>query len=240
MKFSLLIITFNELVSSKIILPRINKNLFHEIIVVDGGSTDGTIAFMRKENFKVIVQDKIKLPWYNFAKKQTNIAKEVSLGVNNASGDVIILFTPDGNMLPEKLDELVEISKKGYDLVCVSRYKDGAKSLDDTYISSFGNYFFTNLVNLLFGSNYTDVLGGYKAVRKKIWDFINVENKMLVSFGTQLSIVCAKNKLNITEISGDEPKRIAGKSSTNTIINGIIELFTILQAFLKEDLYRFK
>ena len=101
MKFTLLIITLNEIESSKIIVPQIDKNLFHEIIVIDGGSSDGTIEYM-KNDFKVIVQNKMQIPWYNFA-KQTKIASGVAQGIEASTEDVLILFTPDGNMIPQNL-----------------------------------------------------------------------------------------------------------------------------------------
>ena len=69
-------------------------------------------------------------------------------------------------MIPEKLPDLLKKTKEGYDLVCVSRYKDGAKSFDDTPLTAFGNWFFTKLVNLLFRGNFTDLMGGYKCVKK--------------------------------------------------------------------------
>ena len=173
-----------------------------------------------------------------FRKKQTKIASGVAQGIEASTGDVLILFTPDGNMIPQKLKPLIEKSNQGYDLVCVSRYKDDAKSFDDNFISGFGN-FFTSLVNLLFKGNFTDVLGGYKAVKKEIWCKIQSKNKLLVSFGTQISIACAKNKLKYCEIPGDEPKRLGGKSSTHVIINGLIELYTILRAFVLKNEYKF-
>lgn len=239
MKFTLLIITLNEIESSKIIIPQIDKSLFHEILVIDGGSTDGTIEFMKENNFKVIIQNQIEIPWYNFAKKQTKIASGVAQGIEASTGDILILFTPDGNMMPQKLKDLIKTSKQGYDLVCVSRYKDDAKSMDDNIVSGFGNFFFTFLVNILFNGNFTDVLGGYKAVKKELWEKVNKNNKLLVSFGTQISIACAKNNLKYSEIPGDEPKRLGGKSSTSIFVNGCIELYTILKAFIFKNEYKF-
>ena len=73
-------------------------------------------------------------------------------------------------MIPELLPNLINKAKEGHDLVCVSRYKDGAVSHDDTLISGFGNWLFTKLVNILFGGKFTDVLGGYKCVKKNLYN----------------------------------------------------------------------
>ena len=58
MSFSLVILTLNEIVGCKLIIPRINKSLFNELICIDGGSNDGTIEYLRAEGFSVTVQDK--------------------------------------------------------------------------------------------------------------------------------------------------------------------------------------
>ena len=51
------------------------------------------------------------------------------LGIKKAKFDnIIIPFTPDGNMMPKHLPELVKTIKKGYKMVIVSRYKDNAKA----------------------------------------------------------------------------------------------------------------
>ena len=45
LKTTLFIPVLNELEGSKIIMPRIKKEWFDEIIVVDGGSNDGTVEY---------------------------------------------------------------------------------------------------------------------------------------------------------------------------------------------------
>ena len=77
------------------------------------------------------------------------------LGIKKAKFDnIIIPFTPDGNMMPKHLPELVKTIKKGYKMVIVSRYKDNARSYDDTWITGFGNFMtfiqklFLNLISI--------------------------------------------------------------------------------------------
>lgn len=241
MNFSLVLLTLNEIVGCKLIIPRIDKSLFKELISIDGGSTDGTIEYLRNEGFKVIVQDK-KYSKFRINRVQKKISDAYMMGIRAATSDyVVIPFTPDNNMIPEKLGKLVETAKEGHELVCVSRYKDGAKSLDDTVVTSFGNWMFTTIVNILFGGKFTDVLGGYKCVKRDLYDRLGINNETArVSVHTQLAIGCLRNNIPYIDIPGDEPKRVAGHSSVNVLINGMSEVITISEAFFNRSIYKIK
>jgi len=241
MNFSLVLLTLNEIVGCKLIIPRIDKSLFKELICIDGGSTDGTIEYLRNKGFKVIVQDK-KYSKFRINRVQKKISDAYMMGIRAATSDyVVIPFTPDNNMIPEKLGKLVETAKEGHELLCVSRYKDGAKSLDDTVVTSFGNWMFTTIVNILFGGKFTDVLGGYKCVKRDLYDRLGINNETArVSVHTQLAIGCLRNNIPYIDIPGDEPKRVAGHSSVNVLINGMSEVITILEAFFNRSIYKIK
>ena len=55
MKTTLLIPTVNEIEGMKIIMPRIKKEWVDEILIVDGGSTDGTLEYARSHPDYVVV-----------------------------------------------------------------------------------------------------------------------------------------------------------------------------------------
>jgi hypothetical protein len=84
-----------------------------------------------------------------------------------ASGDVIIEFNPDGNSIPDDIPRIIAKINEGYDLVIGSRYREGAKSDDDDWLTAAGNWMFTRIVNLLFGTQYTDSLVGFRAYRRE-------------------------------------------------------------------------
>src|SRR5439155_781625 len=156
MKVTLLALTLNEIDGVKAILPRIPRDLVDQFLVVDGGSTDGTIEWARAQRYPVHVQ---RRPGIRFAYLEALPLIE---------GDVIISLSPDGNCDPAVLPRLIDKMRQGYDLVIGSRYLDGARSEDDDLVTAFGNWLFTRTVNLLYGARYTDVMVIYRAFTKSL------------------------------------------------------------------------
>ncbi|HYB55120.1 MAG TPA: glycosyltransferase, partial [Alphaproteobacteria bacterium] len=56
MKVSLVALTLNEVEGVKAILPRIRPEWYDQLVVVDGGSTDGTLEWCREHGYEVFVQ----------------------------------------------------------------------------------------------------------------------------------------------------------------------------------------
>lgn len=210
MKVTLLIPTLNEIGGMKEIMPKVKKDWFDQILVIDGGSTDGTIEYCKENGYPLLIQ------------KRKGIRHAYIETMPFIEGDVVITFSPDGNSIPELIPPLVEKMKEGFDMVIVSRYAEGAKSYDDDYITAFGNWMFTNLINFLFGSSYTDAMVMFRAWRKEIFYDLNLDKdisysreekifRTLIGVEPLLSVRCAKRKLKCADIPGDEPPRLSGK-----------------------------
>ena len=219
---TLIIFSLNEIDGMKAIMPRIKPEWVDELLIVDGGSKDGTIEYAREHGYDIFVQEK----------KGAGAAFLES--VARAKGDIIIIFSPDGNSIPEKIPELIAKMKEGYDIVIVSRYLDGARSEDDDAVTAFGNWMFTRLINVCFGLRITDSLVMYRAYRKDIVKQLDVSAEV-VSWGTQILARAARRKLRIGEIPGDEPPRIGGVRKMHPIKNGISELCMIISEFFRKD-----
>jgi glycosyltransferase involved in cell wall biosynthesis len=210
MKVTLLIPTLNEIEGMQVIMPRIRREWYDQLLVVDGNSTDGTIEYARAQGHTVVVQKK----------KGFRYAFEESFPY--IEGDIVITFSPDGNSIPELIPPLKEKMKEGYDMVIVSRYAEGAKSEDDNLLTTFGNWMFTRLINLLHGGTYTDTLVIFRAFKRELFTTLDLledesyrpEKLFLTNLCVEplLSIRCAKKRLKLCDIPGDEPKRIGGKS----------------------------
>lgn len=220
MKTTLIAPTLNEINAVQAVLPQVRKTNVDEIIVVDGGSTDGTVEYCKANGYFVLEQ------------KGKGYGAAVREAVKIAKGDIVIEFPPDGNSLAEKIPELVREVQKGYDLVIVSRYKDGAKSYDDDPITAFGNKLFTFLINRLFGTHYTDVLVGYRAYVKERFFMLQMNTDGL-SWPAQSAIQFARRGLRVGEIPGDEPKRIGGRRKMRVIGTGVEILYLVVREYLE-------
>ena len=214
-----MIFALNEIEGMKAVLPRIRKEWLDEILVIDGGSTDGSIEYCRSLGLNVLVQ------------KKNGAVNGLREGFEAIGSDYVITFSPDNNMIPEILPALIAKLREGYDMVIVSRYLNGAKSADDSLVSGFGNWLFTGMVNVLFGARYTDVLGFYRGYRVDLLRELDVD--LTTAIDTILCIRCTQNKLKVCEIPGDEPKRIGGTTKRSIIYHGWVELVTIMSEFLK-------
>lgn len=225
---TLLIPTLNEIDGMREILPRIKREWVNQILVVDGRSKDGTADYARQQGCEVYVQ------------KERGLRKAYNEAWPLIRGDIVITFSPDGNCIPELIHPLIEKMKEGYDMVIVSRYLDGVKSEDDTWVTHCGNWFFTNImINALHGSHYTDTLGMYRAYKTKLFYELGIdrddaypqEKFLFTVMGCEplISVRMAKRKLKVTEIPGDEPKRPGGQSKLQIIRWGAAYVFQLIR-----------
>lgn len=228
MKVTLLIPTLNEIDGIKEVMPKVKKEWVDQILVVDGQSTDGTAECARQMGYDVVIQ------------KKMGMRHAYMEALPHVKGDAVLTFSPDGNSIPELIPACIAKLKEGYDMVIVSRYKDGAKSYDDDEITSFGNWLFTTLIGLLHGFPYTDAMVIYRAYRKDLIaeldldkdESFETEEKMfstVVSWEPLLSIRAAKRKLKIAEIPGDEPARDKGERKLQVMRWGAAYMFEVFR-----------
>lgn len=228
MKTTLVVATLNEIIGMNQIMPKVPREWFDQILVLDGGSTDGTIEKARELGYEVYVQ------------KQRGLRHAYAEALPLIKGDILITFSPDGNCVIEELPKLIAKMREGWDMVICSRYLDGATSDDDDPITAFGNWVFTKTVNVLFRAHYTDMMVIYRAYTKKLIYDLELEKdegyaaaertfSTNISWEPLLSIRAAKAKAKVTEIPGDEPKRIGGTRKLQVIRWGAAFIYQIVQ-----------
>ena len=57
MKVRIILATLNEIDGMKLIMPRIQREWYDQLIVIDGGSTDGTLEYCRDNGHFVKIQE---------------------------------------------------------------------------------------------------------------------------------------------------------------------------------------
>jgi len=205
---TLFIPTLNEEDGMRAIMPRVRPEWVDQVLVVDGNSTDGTVAYARSMGYDVIVQSK------------RGLRHAYTEGFAQVRGEYVLTFSPDGNCVPELIPELIVKVREGYDMVIASRYTGGAVSEDDDRLTRIGNWGFTTLINLLFGSRYTDAMIIYRIYRTSLFYELDLHKdesyategtfRTIMGIEPLLSVRAAKRRLRVTEIPGDEPKRLWG------------------------------
>jgi len=216
---SLIITTLNEIDGIKKILPEIKKEWVDEIIIIDGGSTDGTVEKSKEMGFKVIKQ---KIPGYGGA---------VLTGIEESTGDKIIIFGSDGSNETSEIPQLVEKSLEGFDQITISRFGKTSINEDAGIIDGFGNKIFTFVTNIIFGGKLTDTLSSSRLFTRKAILEIKL-NELSLCAVEQISARGMKRKQLFYEIVGNERARIGGERKMQRISTGTSLVSLIIKEFI--------
>lgn len=212
---TLVVLTLNEIDGVTDVFPKLPLHVLDEVLVIDGGSTDGTLAFFEARGVHVIRQ------------ARRGRGEAFRLAVQHARNDWLIFFSPDGNEDPEDIPRLIDGLVAGHDMVIASRFMAGARSEDDDKFlfgsRRWGNLLFTWLVNVLCGgrTRIHDTINGYRAITRAAFARLHPDaDGYAIEF--QMSIRALQLRLRVLEIPTQESPRIGrGVSKLNAIPVGL-------------------
>lgn len=217
---TLVLLTLNEIEGLRAVFDRIPRDAVDEVLGIDGGSTDGTVEFLRERGVRVVRQ------------QGKGRGSAMILGGQLASGDAVIFFSPDGNEDPRDIPKIVERLAEGYDLVIASRFLPGSQSDDSDdplRIRRLGDRTFTALVNRLWrGPKLTDVINGYRGVRRSVMERLNLD-ATYYEIEMQMTIRCKKLRCRISEIPTIESPRAGGRTKSKTWKMGVLFVRAIVR-----------
>ena len=226
-----------------VVIPTLNeaRNLPHvfealpgnvdEIIVVDGHSVDDTLAVARrlKPEARIVLQTR------------TGKGNAIACGCVAATGDIIALIDADGSTNAAEIPRFVSALLAGADFAKGTRFAGDGGSEDITRLRGFGNRLLTSLVNLLYGTSYTDLCYGFNVFWKKHLSVLELDATTILPPGdcghlwgdgfeieTLINIRVAAANLSVIEVPSFERSRIYGVSNLSAFSDGLRVLRTVL------------
>jgi glycosyltransferase involved in cell wall biosynthesis len=215
---SVVVPTLNEAANIPYVFETI-PDWVHEVILVDGHSTDGTVAVAQRlrPDVRVIHQD------------GTGKGAAMAAGCTAATGGIIVLIDADGSTDGSEMQTFVSALAAGADFAKGSRFAHGGGSSDITWPRRLGNRMLDLLVNRIYGTHFTDLCYGYNAFWAKHRDAI-VADWEGFEVETLMNLRAAKAGLRIQEIPSHERSRIHGTSNLQVLRDG----WRVLKVIVKE------
>jgi hypothetical protein len=217
---------FNEAQSLPAVLGEVPPDvagLVTHILVIDDGSRDGTAGVARKLGAHVV-----SLPVHSGqgAALQTGYLIGERLGV-----DIVVTLDADGQHDPAQMIRLVEpIVRDSADIVVGSRRM--VEQDQGSRARNAGITVFTRLINLIGGTDISDIANGYRAIRaSRLAEMAFTEDQF---HNPELLIGAARAGLRVLEVPVTIRRRTAGASKKGTNLRyGIGFLRVMLKSWLR-------
>ena len=205
MKKSIIIPCYNEINNISKVIDKVLSKIEADdnIIVVDDGSSDGTVQYLaniKNEKIKVIFNGQ------NFGK---GFALRTAFKEKEYLKDLVLIQDADLEYSPDDYEKLLlPFRETNADIVYGSRFLGGSKYQRIHFFWHFlANKILTFITNIFTNLNMTDMETGYKVFKKSV--LLNLDLKEN-SFGIEpeITIKLARKKLKFYEV----PVSYAGRS----------------------------
>jgi glycosyltransferase involved in cell wall biosynthesis len=232
--------------SVSVVIPTLNeeRNLPHvfaklpaditQVVLVDGGSVDRTVEVARELRPDIVV----------VRQTRTGKGNALACGFQACTGDIIVMIDADGSTDPAEIPLFVEKLIGGDDFVKGSRFSHGGHSHDITALRKLGNDGLNMVVNVLFGTRFTDLCYGYNAFWRSVVPVLDLPDTGLprradgtkhwgdgFEIETMINIRAAVDGMKVGEVGSVEHRRIHGVTNLNTFSDGFRVLRTIFNEY---------
>ena len=207
------------------------KDTVSLVILVDDGSTDGTLEVARQLGLEIFVHNRN----YGYGANQKTCYAEAL----RAGADIVVMVHPDYQYDPRLVPEIIEPIVRGEaDVVFGSRLKSGsALAQGMPWWKYFSNRFLTNLENRVFGLALSEFHTGYRAFRREVLETVNVAlNSDSFIFDQEIVAQVVASGFRITEIA--VPTRYFPEASSASFSDSTVYGLRILSLLARFSLHR--
>ena len=231
MRLSIIIPVFNEQNTIAEVLKKVENaslpGIQKEVIVVDDASTDNTK--------KVLSEFKIENLKFKILRHEKNMGKGAAVrdGFKNVSGDLVLIQDADLEYDPSYYAVLLKPFSRGAKVVYGTRLLNyplnfWGKNKTVLPMHLIANKFLTNLTNILFASNLTDMETGYKVFRKEIFDKIRINSEGF-DFEAEITAKILKMGIKIVEVPVITKPRTYKEGKKIGWIDGVSAIWTLIK-----------
>jgi dolichol-phosphate mannosyltransferase len=212
MKITLIVPAKNEGATIEDVL-RSCRPLVDDIMAVDGHSTDNTREIALKMGARVVTDH------------GKGKGDGVRVGIQEASGDIVVFIDADGSHDPRDIPRLVRPIQEGRaDLVIGSRMTGGSDELHgdiNRFIRMTGSHIILLLINYRWNIRLTDHQNGFRALRTQVGRKLNLKEN-IHPIEQEMVMKCTKQGYRIAEVPSHEYERRHGKSTINLKKSGFV------------------
>jgi len=221
---SVIVPTLNDAENLPHVLPRIPRWV-HEVILIDSGSTDDTVAVAQRlwPEVRIIQQ------------RGRGKGAALRTGFSNVTGDIIVMLDADGSTDPAEIPFFAAALVAGADFVKGSRFVQGGGTADMPVHRQFGNWAFVMAVRILFGGRFSDLCYGYNAFWSRVVPQLDLDGDGF-EIETMMNVRALRAGFKVVEVASFEAERVFGIGRLRTIPDGWRVVKTILrERFTRHD-----
>ena len=168
MDISVVLPVLNESDNLRILLPRIQtslerEKLSYEIVVIDGGSIDGTRETAEALGARVV------------AERRHGFAGAMETGFAEAAGDYILTLDADNSDDPDFISKMW-VARKRADIVIGSRYTRGGVTYS-SFIRRWASFLLNILLSRMLSIPVRDVSSGFRLYRRAALEGMEITSK---------------------------------------------------------------
>lgn len=220
MLLSIIVPVFNEKDTFETIYKQIQaEKTPKEIIIVDDGSTDGTLELLDK-----ITDDNVKV-----IKHERNYGKGAAIktGIEEVSGDYTLIQDADTEYDPADYVKLLDPVSKGKAVVVYgSRFTGERRNM--LFFHMLGNKFLSLVTNILYNTTISDMETCYKLIKTDILKTVNIRSKKF-DFEPEITAKILKRGIRIYEVPISYAGREFEEGKKITWRDGFAALWALLK-----------